>query len=122
MSYENTDPAVSVVDQLRSGHSGPVIMIGSYVVAPGQMDAFLEAWTALANVMKAQPGFLSSQVHRAIGGANVFMNYAVWESLAAFQAAYDNPVFWETHKNMPKDFVGRQLLVQKIAIPGLCVV
>src|SRR3546814_16875090 len=71
--------------------------------------------------MRAQPGLLFCQLHRGIGGASVLMNYAVWESLSAFRAAFDNPEFWEAAKNMPEGVVARSLLVERIAVSNICV-
>jgi heme-degrading monooxygenase HmoA len=121
MAYETTDPHTSIEAQVHSDHHGPVIMISTYVVEPGKMDVFLEAWTVQAKIMRKQPGNLGGQLHRGIGGANVYVNYATWESLGAFRSAFENPEFWEAHKNMPEEFVARQLLVEKIAVPGLCI-
>src|SRR3546814_13482594 len=67
------------------------------------------------------PGLLFCQLHRGIGGASVLMNYAVWESLSAFRAAFDNPEFWEAAKNMPEGVVARSLLVERIAVSNICV-
>jgi heme-degrading monooxygenase HmoA len=118
--YEDSDPAVSFEDQISSNHTGPVVLIGTYVVAAENMDAFIKIWTGLADIMRGQPGFLGAQFHRAIDPASALVNYAVWESLVAFRAAFDNAGFWEAHQKMP-GFVGRRVLMEKIAIPGLCV-
>lgn|SRR3546814_94482 len=121
MQFENTDPNVSLEIQVGSGHAGPVVMVGTYTTSPDKMDALLESWTVLAHIMRAQPGLLFCQLHRGIGGASVLMNYAVWESLSAFRAAFDNPEFWEAAKNMPEGVVARSLLVERIAVSNICV-
>ena len=119
--FENTDPSVTLEIQVGSDHSGPVVMIGTYTTSPDKMDALLQSWTVLAHIMRAQPGLLFCQVHRGIGGASVLMNYAVWESLSAFRSAFDNPAFWEAAKNVPEGVVARSLLVERIAVPNVCV-
>jgi 2-polyprenyl-3-methyl-5-hydroxy-6-metoxy-1,4-benzoquinol methylase len=43
--------------------------------------------------MKQQPGYISTQLHRATGGSCMFMNYAVWESVAHFRAAFTHQDF-----------------------------
>jgi hypothetical protein len=43
--------------------------------------------------MKRQPGFISTQLHRAIGESSTYLNYAVWESTADFRAAFSHPEF-----------------------------
>src|SRR3546814_10703375 len=100
--FENTDPNVSLEIQVGSGRAGPVVMVGTYTTSPDKMDALLETWTVLAYIMRAQPGLLFCQLHRGIGAASVLMNYAVWESLSAFRAAFDNPEFWEAAKKYRK--------------------
>jgi heme-degrading monooxygenase HmoA len=119
--YENVDPNVSLLDQIQSDHSGPFVVIGTYTAPADQMENLIKGWIGVSDFMRRQPGFLSAQMHRAIGSANVLVNYAVWESLDAFRAAHDNPKFGELDAHMPADAVFRHLLVEKIAIPGLCV-
>ena len=43
--------------------------------------------------MKRQPGFISTQLHRAIGESPTYLNYAVWKSTAYFRAAFTRPQF-----------------------------
>jgi len=43
--------------------------------------------------MKRQPGFIATQLHRAIGESPTYLNYAVWESTADFRAAFSHPEF-----------------------------
>lgn len=81
----------------------------------------IETWGQDSRVMKRQPGFISAQLHRGIGGANVFVNYAVWESLDAFRAAHANPEFKAAIAKTPASGVTRPVLLQKMAIPGICV-
>ena len=38
--------------------------------------------------MKQQPGYISTQLHRAVGESCVFMNYAVWESVAHSKSVF----------------------------------
>lgn len=56
-------------------------------------EAFLRVWQDDANFMKRQPGFISTQLHRAIGDSPAYLNYAVWESNAHFRAAFMHPEF-----------------------------
>ena len=66
---------------------GPVILINKFSVNPEDFDQFLKAWAAEARKFKEQPGFISTQLHRGIGGSGTFVNYAVWESAAHFKKA-----------------------------------
>jgi quinol monooxygenase YgiN len=40
--------------------------------------------------MKRQPGFLSATIHKSLDGTTV-VNYAQWQSRAAFEAIWTNP-------------------------------
>lgn len=53
---------------------GPVILINKFNVAPEDIDAFIKAWTNDSYYLKEQPGYISTQFHRGIGGSTVFIN------------------------------------------------
>jgi quinol monooxygenase YgiN len=67
--------------------SGPVILFNRFTVNPEDVDGFLKAWTDDATIMKQQPGFISTQLHRGIAGSTTFINHTVWESVAAYRNA-----------------------------------
>jgi heme-degrading monooxygenase HmoA len=72
--------------------------------------------------MKQQPGFISTQLHRGIGGSSVFFNYAVWESVEHFKRAFSNPEFQSKMKDYPPSAAAASPhLVKKVAVPGICV-
>ena len=100
---------------------GPVILINEFTVAPEDTERFLKAWTAHAVVMKQQPGFISAQLHRGIGGSRVFVNYAVWESVADFKRAFNNPEFQARMQDYPPSVVASPHLFSKVAVPRICV-
>jgi heme-degrading monooxygenase HmoA len=68
-----------------------------------------------------QPGFISAQLHRGIGGSRVFVNYAVWESTAHFKRAFTNPEFQSRLGQYPPSAVASPHLFSKVAVPGMCV-
>ena len=78
------------------------------------------AWEKDANWMKRQPGFLSTQLHRAIGGSHLFMNYAVWESVEHFRAAFTHPDFVGALAAYPSSAVAQPHLFARVAVPNLC--
>jgi len=45
---------------------------------------------ATEQTMKHMPGFVSANIHRSVDGKKV-VNYAQWESMAAFEAMRKNP-------------------------------
>jgi heme-degrading monooxygenase HmoA len=100
---------------------GPVILINQFTVEPNEADQLLNAWAVDAAWMKRQPGFISTQLHRGIGGSRVFLNYAVWESTAHFKRAFTNPEFQSKLGQYPSSTVVSPHLFTKVAVPGICV-
>ena len=92
VEFAEMDQTVTLASQLDD-EGGPVVLINTFIVPPEDADALLEAWTNDAAIMKAQPGFISTQLHRGIAGSGTFLNYAVWQSTAHFRAAFNNPEF-----------------------------
>jgi heme-degrading monooxygenase HmoA len=114
------DEKVTLQDQMQQ-EVGPVILINKFTVKPEEADQLLKAWADDAAYMKRQPGFISTQLHRGIGGSGVFVNYAVWESVEHFRRAFSNPEFQEHLKAYPPSAVASPHLFQKLAVPGFCV-
>lgn len=114
------DEAVTLRQQIGEDVS-PVILINKFTVAREEMPAFLRAWADDAAFFKRQPGFISTQLHRGIGGSCVFLNYAVWESVAHFRRALGQPEFQEALKNYPPTAVGSPHLFEKVAVSNICV-
>jgi quinol monooxygenase YgiN len=100
---------------------GPVILINKLTAEPGEVDQLLKAWAVDAAFMRQQPGFISTQLHRGIGGSCVFINYAVWESVEDFKRAFSNPEFQSKLKDYPVSAEASPHLFQKVAVPGICV-
>jgi heme-degrading monooxygenase HmoA len=71
--------------------------------------------------MKRQPGFILTQLHRAIGESPTCLNYAVWESIAHFRAAFTHPEFTAKLSEYSSSAVATPHLFQKVAVPGVCV-
>jgi heme-degrading monooxygenase HmoA len=114
------DQHVTLFDQLRE-EVGPVILFNTFTVAPEDADALLEAWAADAAYLKTKPGFISTQLHRGIGGSCVFLNQAVWESVEAFRNAFGDPQFQATFARYPDSTVATPHLFRKVAVPSICV-
>jgi heme-degrading monooxygenase HmoA len=114
------DPRVTIFQQMEDV-GGPVVLVNKFEVRPEDVDPFLVAWGADAAIMKRQPGFISTQLHRGIGGSTVFLNYAVWESPEHFKRAFANPEFQSKLKDYPSSAVGSPHLFRRIAVPGVCV-
>ena len=114
------DEVVTLPQQMGQ-EVGPVILINKFNVRTEEIESFLQAWAADATFFKRQPGFISTQLHRGIGGSGVFINYAVWESVEQFRQALSQPEFDEALKKYPESAVGSPHLFQKVAVPNICV-
>ena len=114
------DPGFPVERQLGIDAS-PVVLVNVFTLDKADEPALLRAWEHDAQFMKQQPGFISTQLHRAIGESPTYLNYAVWESTSAFRAAFSNPEFLNRLSNYPSSAVATPHLFQKVAVPGICV-
>src|SRR5271163_906840 len=86
------DPAFPIDRQVAIDAS-PVVLVNVFTLDKADEPTFLKTWQDDAEFMKRQPGFISTQLHRAIGDNPTFLNYAVWDSTAAFRAAFTHPEF-----------------------------
>ena len=113
------DRTITLDDQLRN-ECGPVVLINTFVVTPENAEKLIAAWAPDAAIMKRQPGFTSTQLHRGISGSGVFVNYAVWESVALYRAALSSPEFQAHVVKLPESATVSPHLFQTIAVPGIC--
>jgi heme-degrading monooxygenase HmoA len=114
------DERVTLLAQMEE-KLGPVVLVNTFTVEPGDVAQLLKTWSADAAWMKQQPGFISTQLHRGIGGSCVFLNYAVWESSEHFKRAFSHPEFRSHLGHYPASTRVSPHLFQKLAMPGLCV-
>ncbi len=114
------DETVPIFRQL-SAEQAPVVLVNMFNVAQDDIPALLQAWSADANWMKQQPGYISTQLHRGIAGSTVFMNYAVWESTSAFAAAFSHPEFVAQLSAYPSSVVASPHLFRKVQVHNVCV-
>ncbi|NKM70758.1 antibiotic biosynthesis monooxygenase [Rhizobium laguerreae] len=114
------DPAFPIDRQIAIDASA-IVLINLFTLDKADEQAFLDAWQADATFMKRQPGFISTQMHRAIGESPAYLNYAVWESTADFRAAFSHPEFRAKLSAYPSSAVASPHLFQKVAVPGICV-
>jgi heme-degrading monooxygenase HmoA len=114
------DEKITLSNQMEENISN-VILINKLTVKPEAVDQLLRAWAADAAYFKQQPGFISTQLHRGIGGSCVFINYAVWESTWHYKQAFNNPDFLSKMREYPASTVVSPHLFKKVAVPGICV-
>jgi heme-degrading monooxygenase HmoA len=114
------DPAFPIERQIALD-AAPVVLVNVFTLDKADEQTFLQAWQDDAAIMKRQPGFISTQLHRAIGESPTYLNYAVWESTAHFRAAFTHPEFRASLSAYPSSAVASPHLFQKVAVPGICV-
>ena len=119
--FEELNKNVGLADQLQVNEDGSVVLVNVFTVDPGDEDALVTAWMHDAEFMRAQPGHISTQLHRAIGGSTTFLNYAIWESVESFRNAFSNPEFQQRIGQYPDSAVASPHLFKKLAVPGCCV-
>lgn len=119
LSLRPLDPDFPIEQQLLAV-STPVVLINLFSVAERDISALTAAWEKDANWMKQQPGYISTQLHRAIGDSCLLMNYAVWETVDHFRAAFTHPDFLNALGAYPSSTVAQPHLFTKIAVSNLC--
>lgn len=100
--------------------AAPVVLINLFLIDAADEQALLDAWTDDAEFMKRQPGFISTQLHRAIGDSPTYLNYAVWDSTETFRAAFTHPEFIAKLSAYPSSAVASPHLFQKVAVANIC--
>ena len=114
------DPSFPIERQIAIDAS-PVVLVNVFTLDKADEETFLKAWQDDAVFMKRQPGFISTQLHRAIGESPTYLNYAVWKSTADFRTAFTHPEFRAKLSAYPSSAVASPHLFQKVAVPGICV-
>ena len=97
------------------------MLVNPFILDKSDEFSFLKVWQDDAEFMKRQPGFISTQLHRALGENATYLNYAVWESTAHFRAAFSHPEFQAKIASYPASAVAMPHLFKKVAVPGICV-
>jgi quinol monooxygenase YgiN len=68
-----------------------VTLINVFNVEPQNQDKLIKLLEqATEEVMRHQPGFISANIHRSLGGVRV-VNYAQWKSKEVFENMLQNP-------------------------------
>jgi heme-degrading monooxygenase HmoA len=114
------DPAFPIERQIAI-EASPVVLVNVFTLDKADEQTFLKTWQDDAHFMKHQPGFISTQLHRAIGDNPTYLNYAVWETTEHFRAAFTHPEFRAKLSAYPSSAVASPHLFQKVAVPGICV-
>src|SRR6476661_71035 len=77
------------------GAGQPVTLINSFVVPEGRDDDFMKLWMETSEYFRAQPGFLSLRLHKAVtpGAQYRYVNVARWASDAEYRAPHTTDEF-----------------------------
>jgi heme-degrading monooxygenase HmoA len=112
---------IITLDKQLEENIGPVILINKINLDPEDVNQFLKVWASDAEIMKQQPGFISTQLHRGVAESCTFINYAVWESTSQFKQALNNSQFQAKLSDYPASTVVSPHLFKKVAVSGICV-
>ena len=112
---------VSLADQMQSNEDGSIVLINVFTIDPSDEQQLLSTWAHDADFMKAQPGYISTQLHKAIGGSGTYVNYAVWENVESFRKAFSDPEFQRRIAVYPDSTVFSPHLFKKLAVTNHCV-
>ena len=124
--FVEMDDSVKFKEQIgEKGIEGSIILINKFNVDPDKIEQFLKDWAEDANRFKQQPGFIFTQLHKGIGKSSVFINYAVWESIAHYKEAINKLVFSPQTQSRLLKYDDNSLaisphLFQKVAVTGIC--
>ena len=66
------DEDVTLKSQLEED-LGPVILLNKFTVKHDDVNEFLKVFATTTEMFKKQPGFVSAQLHRGIGGSSTFL-------------------------------------------------
>ena len=81
LRFVEMDESVTYSAQMEQT-CGPVIVINKFNVAPEHVEAFLTAWAGTASVMKRQPGYISTQLHKGVGGSCTVTSPHLFQKIA----------------------------------------
>ncbi len=102
--FEELDSRVTLAQQMQMSE-GPIVLINIFNIDPADEEALIKAWSHDADFMKTQLGYISTQLHKGIGGSTTYINYAIWESVEAFRNAFTNPEFQRRIGDYPESAV-----------------
>lgn len=118
-TFYEIDAATPFPQQLEE-KAGPIVLTNTFLVPAGQMDAAIVTWKESAEIAKTAPGYISTQLHRGIGGSNVLINYAIWDSAHALRDCLGSKEFKAIVNKFPEGTECRAHVFHKLAIENIC--
>jgi heme-degrading monooxygenase HmoA len=91
----NITPEGRTAIEAETGAARPVTLMNSFIVPEGRDEEFVKLWTETSEYFRAQPGFLSLRLHRAVtpGTPYRYVNVARWASDADYRAPHGTAEF-----------------------------
>jgi heme-degrading monooxygenase HmoA len=117
--FKELDAIVTLADQMQA-EEGPIVLVNLFTVDPADEAALLKAWAHDADFMKAQQGYISTQLHKGIAGSSTFVNYATWQDVKSFRNAFLHPEFQSRIADYPKSAIASPHLFKKLAVENHC--
>lgn len=112
---QSLDPDTPMFAQFKE-ETGPIVLANTFFVPKERTEEFTTLFRRQAEFMKAQPGFLSMQMHKGTAGSQLLMNVAVWESTEALATALGNPEFQHMAAESPGDVVSYPHIFEQIDV------
>uniref|UniRef100_A0AAU3H3M5 Antibiotic biosynthesis monooxygenase n=1 Tax=Streptomyces sp. NBC_01401 TaxID=2903854 RepID=A0AAU3H3M5_9ACTN len=112
---QSLDPQTPMFAQFKE-ETGPIVLANTFFVPKEGAEAFLPLFRRQAEFMKAQPGFISLQMHQGTAGSQLLMNVAVWESTEALATAFGSPEFQRMAAEFPDDVVSYPHIFEQIDV------
>ncbi|KAL3470505.1 hypothetical protein BJX99DRAFT_48442 [Aspergillus californicus] len=121
--HKPLDTSTTFAEMLSTSPTvGPVVLLNVISIPSGaDKEKFLKTWRRSGEVLKKAPGYISTQLHHAIGDGNFIVNYAVWENNEDLKNGLALPEFLKVCEDFPDGTEFRAAVLQKHAIDGLCV-
>ncbi len=120
VNFKELDTNVTLAEQMQE-EEGPIVLVNVFTVEPSQEDELVKAWARDADFMKAQPGYISTQMHKGLAGSSTFFNYAIWQDVESFRNAFSNPEFQKRIADYPSTAVASPHLFKKLSVNNHCV-
>lgn len=121
LNHVELDPTFALEQQFADTSDEPTILVNLFDVDPEDREDFIAAWKQDVEFFCAQPGCLSAQLHQGIEGSRMFLNYAVFESTAAFAATTRQPEFGPLRATYPDSATAHPHLFRRLHVAGICV-
>lgn len=119
LTIKEMDDKVPFFGQLSQALK-PVTLVIQFNVPAKDEQQFLKAWKNHGLCMRNFAGYLGEQLHKGIGGSDVYINYSTWESVEQFAVAFGSQDSQVCVGAYPDDVTLAGQLLEKIAVEGVC--